>query len=147
MKGFVCKICGYISINGAAPEKCPVCGAPKTAFDDNHDAIKTPQDNINLGESDKKHIPAITIVKKCGLIPEGCADVHVRVGQILHPMEIKHYIAHIDFYLDKEFISRIILTPGALNPAGALHLKAQSGNLSVIELCNVHGAWISEASI
>ncbi|MDP1853207.1 MAG: desulfoferrodoxin family protein [Candidatus Omnitrophota bacterium] len=147
MKGFVCKVCGYISINGTAPEKCPVCGAPKTAFEDRQDAIKTPTDNVNLGETDKKHIPAITVVKKCGLIPEECQDVHVRIGSIQHPMEAKHYIVHIDFYLDKEFISRVILTPGALNPAAALHLKAQSGKLSAIELCNIHGAWINEADL
>ena len=39
MKGYVCKICGFISINGSAPDKCPVCGAPKTAFEEK-DAIK-----------------------------------------------------------------------------------------------------------
>lgn len=147
MKGFVCKVCGYISINGSAPDKCPVCGAEKKAFEEKQDAIKTPTDNVNLGESDKKHIPAIVIVKKCGLIPEGCQDVHVRVGSIQHPMEAKHYIVHIDFYLDKEFISRVILTPGALNPAAALHLKTQNGKLSVIEFCNIHGAWINEADL
>lgn len=147
MKGIVCSVCGFIAINGAAPEKCPVCGAPKTAFEEKQDAIKTPTDNVNLGESDKKHIPAIRVVKKCGLIPEGCADVHVRIGEILHPMEAKHYIMHIDFYLNREFISRVILTPGALNPAAGLHLKAQGGKLSAIELCNIHGAWINEVDL
>ncbi|MBU2540865.1 MAG: hypothetical protein KJ593_03085 [Candidatus Omnitrophica bacterium] len=144
MKGFVCKVCGFISINGSAPDKCPVCGAPKTAFIEKEDAIKEPQDAKNLTELEKKHIPVITIVRKCGLIPEGCQDVHVKMGEIQHPMEEKHYIVHIDFYIDAEFISRVILTPGSLNPAAALHIKATSGKLSVIELCNLHGAWIKE---
>lgn len=139
MKGLVCKVCGFISINGAAPEKCPVCGAPKTSFEEKEDAIKTSQDEIKLSE---KHTPVITVVKVCGLIPEGCQDVHVKVGEVQHPMLAEHYIAHLDFYLDKEFLSRVILTPEKLNPAAALHLKAKTGKLTVIELCNVHGAWI-----
>ena len=144
MKGFVCKVCGFISINGSAPEKCPVCGAPKTAFEEKDDALKTSSDEVKLSE---KHTPVITVVKKCGLIPEGCQDVHVKVGEVQHPMLAEHHIVHIDFYIDNEFISRVILTPDKLNPAAALHLKAESGRLSVIELCNLHGAWIKETDL
>ena len=147
MKGFVCKVCGFISINGNAPDKCPVCGAPKASFEEKEDAVKTPKDANNLTELEKKHIPVITIVKKCGLIPEGCQDVHVRMGEIQHPMQPEHYIKHIDFYINNEFISRVILTPDKLNPAAALHMKSTSGKLTVIELCNLHGAWITEVSL
>lgn len=147
MKGFVCKVCGYISINGTVPENCPVCHAPKTAFREKENAIKTSADPSNLTELEKKHIPVIAVVKKCGLIPEGCTDVHVKMGEIQHPMQPDHYIIHIDFYIDKEFISRVILTPDKLNPAAALHLKAKSGKLAAIELCNLHGAWIKEVDL
>ena len=147
MKGIVCSVCGYISINGSAPDNCPVCHAPKTAFQAKEDAIKTAVNPKRLTETEKKHIPAITLVKKCGLIPEGCQDVHVKVGEIPHPMQPEHYILHIDFYLNKEFISRVILTPGNLNAAAALHLKATNGRLTAIELCNLHGAWINEADL
>jgi len=147
MKGFTCKVCGFISINGAAPENCPVCHAPKTSFEEKDDAIKTPADASNLTEAEKKHIPVITVVKTCGLIPEGCQDVHVKIGEIQHPMLPEHSIQHIDFYIDNEFISRVILTPDKLNPAAALHLKAESGKLAAVELCNLHGAWINEADL
>jgi superoxide reductase len=147
MKGFVCKVCGYIAINGSAPEACPVCHAPKTSFEEKEEAIKTPKDLGNLTELEKKHVPIVKVVKACGLIPEGCVDAHVRMGEIQHPMQPEHFITHIDFYIDNEFISRIVLTPEKLNPAGALHLKAKSGKLSVIELCNLHGAWIKEADL
>ncbi len=147
MKGYVCKICTYISINGSAPDKCPVCGAPKTAFEEKGDAIKTPKDANNLTEAEKKHVPVITLVKKCGLIPEGCQDAHVKVGEIQHPMQQEHFIMHIDFYIDKEFIARVHLTPGKLNPASALHLSAKEGKLAAIELCNLHGAWIKEEEL
>lgn len=144
MKGYVCKVCGFISINGTAPEKCLVCGAPKMSFESKQDAIKTAQDEIKLSE---KHTPVIVVVKKCGLIPEGCVDVHVKVGSVEHPMLPEHYITAIDFYIDNEFISRVILTPGKLHPAAALHLKVASGKLSVIEHCNLHGAWIKEENL
>jgi superoxide reductase len=147
MKAIVCKMCGYISINGSAPEKCPACGAPKTAFQEKDDAIKDPQDAGNLTELEKKHIPIITVVKKCGLIPEGCQDAHVKIGQIQHPMQEDHSIQHIDFYIDREFVARVHLTPEKLNPAAALHLKTESGMLSAVELCNLHGAWINEQEL
>lgn len=135
MKGFVCKVCGFISINGSAPDACPVCHAPKESFEEKEDAIKTPADANNLTDLEKKHVPVIT------------HPLHVKIGEIQHPMVKEHYITHIDFYIDKEFISRVILTPDRLNPAAALHLKVKSGRLSVIELCNIHGAWIKEADL
>jgi len=147
MKGIVCKVCGFVSINGSAPDKCLVCGAPKTSFEEKENAIKTALDVNNLNEVEKKHIPAITVVKTCSLIPEGCQDVHAKIGEIQHPMQKEHYIVHIDFYLDNEFVSRVHLTPDKLNPAAALHLKSQSGKFTAIEFCNLHGAWIKEVDL
>ncbi len=147
MRGFRCKVCGFISINGSAPERCPVCGAPKASFEDSQDAIMTPQDINDLSELEKKHIPAITVVKQCGLIPEGCYDLHAKIGQIQHPMQTDHYIQHIDFYIDNLFIARTHLTPDKLNPAAALHLKAGAGKLTVVEFCTLHGAWIAEEDL
>ena len=144
MKGFVCKVCKFVSINGSAPDKCPVCGAPKASFEEKEDAIKIAADEEKLRE---KHTPVITVVKKCELIPDGCQDVHVKVGSVQHPMLPEHYINHIDFYHDNEFLSRVMLTPEKLNPAAALHLKVSSGKLSAVELCNLHGTWISEANL
>ena len=33
MAKFVCTICGYVHEGDAAPEKCPVCGAPASKFE------------------------------------------------------------------------------------------------------------------
>ena len=147
MNAYVCKICKYIAIDGEAPERCPVCGAGKSAFEENQSAIKQPQDPGNLSDLEKKHIPAITVVKKCGLIPNECTDVHVKLGEIKHPMEEAHYITHIDFYIDKKFVARTQLTPEKLNAAAALHLKPASGQIGAIALCNQHGAWFNEAEL
>ncbi len=147
MRGLVCSICGFISIDGVAPEKCPVCGAPRTAFEDKEEAIKDQKDAANPSDLEKKHIPVILIVKKCDLISKGCQDAMVKIGEIDHPMQPEHYIMHIDFYLNKEFIARFKFTPDKLNPATALHLKVTGGKLSAIECCNLHGAWIREVDL
>ena len=104
MKGFKCKMCGFISINGSAPEKCPVCGAPKTAFEEKNDAIKLPADPNNLTELEKKHTPVINVLKKCGLIDECNRDAHIKIGEITHPMQADHSIVFIDMYIDNEFV-------------------------------------------
>lgn len=147
MKTLVCKVCGHIEFN-EAPEKCLVCRAPSSAFEEKADAIKKPADPANLTDGDKKHIPQIVVVKECGLIPGGCCtDVHVRVGEIEHVMEDEHYITCIDYYIDARFISRVWLSPGVCHPACALHLNVKSGKVQVVEYCNVHGAWMAEADL
>jgi len=147
MNGNVCKVCGYISITGNAPDKCPVCGAPKTAFEEKENAVLTPKDAGNKTELEKKHVPVIKVIKKCDLMSGGCTDVHARIGEAQHPMQADHFIGHIDFYIDNRFIARIHLTPEKCNPAGALHLKTGAGKLTVIEFCNLHGAWINEVEL
>lgn len=147
MKGIVCAVCGFISISGNAPEKCPACGVSKISFKEKEDAIKTAGDENNLTELEKKHIPVITIIKQCGLIPEECMDVEVKMGEIQHPMQTEHYISNVDFYIDKEFVARVILTAEKLNPAVALHIKVKEGVLTVVARCNIHGAWIKEVNL
>ena len=148
MKGIVCSVCGFIAIDGAAPEKCPVCYSPKKVFSEKDDAIVTPSSATDKVEANKKHIPVILVVKKCGLLPDsGCTDINVKVGEITHPMLPEHFIMYIDCYHDKQFISRIHLTPGKLNPAAGLHLKVSSGKFIAIEKCNLHGSWMTEIEL
>ena len=40
-KKFKCTVCGYIHEGKAAPETCPVCAAPASAFVEIEDAKKT----------------------------------------------------------------------------------------------------------
>jgi len=147
MKGIVCGVCGHIVLAGDAPDNCPVCYAPKEKFTEQDDAIKTAADEANKTEAEEKHTPVIVVVKECGLIPGDCKDVHVKVGGILHPMTPEHLIQWIDYYVDKRFVSRVFLSPEGVYPAAALHVKAQSGKLTVIEHCNLHGAWQAEAEL
>jgi len=146
MDTFVCGKCGYIAF-GRAPDACPVCGALKQAFELDASAIKKPSDPKNLNDLEKKHIPAIKIVRQCGLVGPGCVDIHVKVGEVLHVMEAKHYIMYIDVYLDRAFIARYHLSPDKVNPVLGVHLKAASGKLLALENCNIHGRWMAEADI
>ena len=88
MKGLVCKVCGYVALDGKT-DICPVYRL-KNVFIEKEDAYKTPDFKAETGESEKKHIPQIAVIEKCGLIPgAGCIDVHVKVGEIIHPMQIR----------------------------------------------------------
>jgi superoxide reductase len=144
MDTFVCGKCGYVAF-GQAPESCPVCGALNQAFEQDNTAIKKPADPKNLTELEKKHIPVIRISKQCGLVESGCIDVNIKIGEILHVMEAKHYIMYIDVYLDYAFICRYHMSPEKLNPVLGIHLKVASGKLVALENCNLHGRWIAEA--
>lgn len=146
MDTFVCGKCGYIAF-GEAPESCPVCGARKQAFELDPTAIKKPADPNNLNELEKKHIPVIEIKRQCGLVGSGCVDAHIKIGQILHVMEDKHYIMYIDLYINYSFIARYHLIPDKLNPVLGIHLKVTSGKLLALENCNLHGRWMQEAEI
>ena len=33
-KKFICTVCGYVHEGAEAPEKCPLCGAPKSKFEE-----------------------------------------------------------------------------------------------------------------
>ena len=146
MDTYVCKQCGYIAF-GQAPENCPVCGAPKQSFELNPNAIKKPVDPKNPNDLEKKHIPVIDIRKACGLVGPGCVDAHIKIGEVLHVMEAKHFIMYIDVYLDNNFIARYHMAPEKLNPVLGIHLKVAAGKLSVIENCNLHGCWLAEKEI
>lgn len=146
MDTFVCGKCGYVAFK-ETPERCPVCGAPKQAFGLDPAAIKKPGDPQNLNDLEKKHIPVIAIKRQCGLAGPGCIDADIKIGQLLHVMEAKHYIMYIDLYVDYGFIARYHLSPDKLNPVLGAHLKVASGKLLVLENCNLHGRWIAEAEI
>lgn len=146
MKIFACKVCGHIEFN-EAPGKCPICGSPKSKYAENPAAIKRPGDPSNKYETEQKHIPSLNVVKSCGLMGEGCTDVNVKIGEITHPMEEKHFIQYVDFYLDAKFISRMNFSPLVMNPAACLHLKANKGKVVALENCNVHGNWMKEIEL
>ena len=146
MKIYICTVCGHISF-GNAPEKCPVCQAPKEKYQQNDQVFVESQKKSP--EAEVKHIPSVVINKTCGLIPDmGCVDVLIRIGATLHPMEEKHFIQFIDCYLDGQFVQRVELTPNGVYPAACIHLKKKDAKkITVVENCNIHGYWMKEVSL
>ncbi len=143
MNIYICSKCGHIEFGQAAT--CPVCMSPAESFKRNDAVFKEAEEKSK--EAAIKHIPAITVDKQCGLVPEtGCLDVVVRIGKTLHPMDEKHFINFIDCYVDDTYRGRAFLTPG-LNPAACFHLKGSGGKVTVVEYCNLHGHWKADAAL
>ncbi len=141
MKAVICSVCGYIALTGEAPENCPVCGSPKTAFKEDENGLQKAENPDKLEGLEQKHVPQISSTG-CGLVGDECGDVHVLMGEVVHPMEKDHFITHIDFYVDQQFAGRVELTVLS-QPAASFHLKKTGGELSVVENCNKHGNWIN----
>jgi superoxide reductase len=142
MKVYICQVCGHIEF-GSAPEKCPVCWAAK--FSQNDSVFEESMEKSREGAV--KHIPKVSIVDKCGLIPEeSCTDIIVRIGETLHPMKEEHFIQWIDCYLDDKYVSRLYLTPD-MNPAVIFHLKSSGSKITIVENCNIHGYWKADAAL
>jgi desulfoferrodoxin-like iron-binding protein len=147
MKAFVCKKCGHVVFD-QAPVECFVCKAPIENFEENPEAIKIPADPKNLNDIEKRHIPVITISERCDLIKsDRCIDIYVKVGEIEHLMDSEHYITFIDFYLNKRYLARINFTYKRLHPAVSLHLNINSGIITVVENCIMHGNWMAQVEV
>lgn len=139
MQVFICSVCGHIEFNNA-PEKCPVCEAPKEEFKQNDNVFKESAEKSP--EAEVKHVPSIVIKKECELVPEeSCTNISVRIGKTLHPMLENHYIQFIDCYQDDKYIQRIEFAPESVSPAGCIHLKNEKGKITIVENCNLHGYW------
>jgi len=140
-KLFVCQVCGHVEF-GQAPQNCPVCFAPKDKFIADNNAVMPSEK-----EGKEKHVPQIMITDDCGLIPDVCRDIHIKIGSVPHPMVPDHWITWIDIYVNKAYSARYMLTPN-MQPAVSIHLKKEhSGVLTVIEHCNKHGRWMAEAKL
>lgn len=143
MSIFLCSVCGYVSF-GNVPAVCPVCHASEEKFTQKDNLFKESAEKSPEGAG--KHRPVISVVKDCKLVDVPCTDILIKVGEIAHPMEEKHFIQNIDCYVDNVFVSRVYFTP-SVNAAAAVHLKINGIKVRVVEHCNLHGWWESEASL
>ncbi len=76
----------------------------------------------------EKHVPVIEQVE---------GGVKVKVGDVAHPMEEKHYIEWIEI-IDGDKADRQFLNPGEAPEAV---FKTSSANVTAREYCNLHGLW------
>jgi superoxide reductase len=76
----------------------------------------------------EKHVPVIEKID---------GGVKVKVGEVPHPMEEKHFIQWIEIIADGK-IYRQFLNPG---DAPEAEFKVTADNIVAREYCNLHGHW------
>jgi superoxide reductase len=115
---YKCNICGNIVevFHGGGGELVCCGEAMKKLVENTVDAAK------------EKHVP---------VIEKTDAGIKVKVGDVAHPMEEKHYIEWIELIADgKSYIQ--FLKPGD-KPEALFQVEASS--LTAREYCNLHGLW------
>jgi superoxide reductase len=115
---YKCDICGNIVevFHGGAGELVCCGEAMKKLVENTVDAAK------------EKHVP---------VIEKTDAGIKIKVGDVAHPMEEKHYIEWIELIADgKTYVQ--FLKPGD-TPEALFQIEASS--LTAREYCNIHGLW------
>jgi len=115
---YKCDLCGNIVevLHGGGGELI-CCGQPMKLFTENTvDAAK------------EKHVPVIEKVD---------GGFKVKVGDVAHPMEEKHYIEFVELIADGK-VYRQFLNPGDA-PEAVFCIEATQ--VSAREYCNLHGLW------
>ena len=115
---YKCDLCGNIVevLHGGAGELV-CCGESMKLFTENTvDAAK------------EKHVPVIEKVE---------GGIKVKVGDVPHPMEEKHYIEFVELIADGK-VYRQFLNPGEA-PEALFCIEA--AQVSAREYCNLHGLW------
>jgi len=115
-----CNVCGNIvEVLHAGEGELVCCGQPMELLQ-----AKT----ADVGK--EKHVP---------VIEAGDAGVKVKVGDVPHPMEEKHYIEWIEVITDGDGC-RQFLKPGDKPEA---EFDVRSKKVAAREYCNIHGLWKS----
>ena len=116
--------------------KCPVCGNVIEVINGDVSRVKCcnqPLELLNSNTEDaalEKHVPVYEV--------EG-EQINVTVGEVIHPMEEKHYITFISLVTEDRVI-RVDLKPGDTPITTLPYVK---GSI-IYEYCNLHGLWKKE---
>ncbi len=115
---YKCEVCGNIVevVHGGAGELVCCGQAMKLLTENTVDAAK------------EKHVPVIEKIS---------GGVKVKVGEVAHPMEEKHYIEWIEIFADGKAY-RQFLNPGEA-PEAVFMIDHE--NITAREFCNLHGLW------
>ena len=115
---YKCGVCGnIIEMLHAGKGNLVCCGQPMNLLVENTvDAAK------------EKHVPVIEKID---------GGVKVKVGEVAHPMEEKHWIQWVDIIADGKTY-RQYLNPGQV-PEAIFNVTADQ--ITAREYCNIHGLW------
>jgi superoxide reductase len=115
---YKCEACGNIvELLDGGPGELVCCGKPMDLMTENTvDAAK------------EKHVP---------VLEKADGKIKVKVGQVAHPMEDKHYIEWIEV-ITGEKICRKFLKPGQA-PEATFNITGEK--IITRAYCNIHGHW------
>ncbi|MDM8552187.1 desulfoferrodoxin [Desulfobacterales bacterium HSG2] len=115
---YKCELCGnIIEVLHGGEGELTCCGKTMVLMTENTvDAAK------------EKHVP---------VMEKTSGGVNVKVGEVAHPMEEKHYIEWIEVIADGK-IYRQFLNPGETPEAS---FTVEGGQISARGYCNLHGLW------
>jgi len=117
---YKCNVCGnVVEVLHAGKGELVCCGQPM-------ELLREKTADVGL----EKHVPVIEVTNK---------GIKVRVGEVPHPMEEKHYIEWIEVITDGDSCRRF-LKPGA-KPEAEFEIGRQK--VAAREYCNIHGLWKS----
>ncbi|MDA3895583.1 MAG: desulfoferrodoxin [Desulfobacteraceae bacterium] len=114
--------------------KCDLCGNIVEVLVGNDgtltccDQAMTLLSENTVDAAKEKHVPVIEKID---------GGVKVKVGEVAHPMEDKHFIQWIEIIADGK-IYRQFLNPG---DAPEAEFKVTADNIVAREYCNLHGLW------
>jgi len=115
-----CNVCGNIvEVLHAGQGELVCCGQPM-------ELLQEKATDVGL----EKHVPVVEATDR---------GVKVKVGDVPHPMEEKHYIEWIEVIAD-DGSCRQFLKPGN-RPEAKFEIRAQK--VVAREYCNIHGLWKS----
>ncbi len=117
---YKCNVCGnVVEVLHAGKGELVCCGQPM-------ELLQEKTADVGL----EKHVPVIEATRK---------GVKVKVGEVPHPMEEKHYIEWIEVITDGDSC-RKFLKPGD-KPEAEFEIGRQK--VAAREYCNIHGLWKS----
>jgi superoxide reductase len=120
MEVYKCDICGNIvEVLHAGKGQLVCCNEPMKQMKEN-----------TVDASLEKHVPVIEKVAN---------GLKVKVGNVPHPMEEKHYIEFVELIVDGK-VCRQYLSPGQAPEA---FFEITGDKVTAREYCNVHGLWKS----
>jgi len=115
---YKCDLCGNIVevLHGGKGELV-CCGKPMARLVEN-----------TVDAAREKHVPVIEKIE---------GGVKVKVGDVAHPMEEKHWIQWVEIIADGKTY-RQYLNPG---DAPEATFNVEAGRITAREYCNLHGLW------
>ena len=121
---YKCEICGnVVAVVNAGAGELVCCGQPM-----NEMQVKSTGD-----EGYEKHVPIVTI---------NGDKVHVKIGEIPHPMEDEHHLQVVQIIRSGAVVEGKRLYPG--HETELTFLLEDTKGIRVRTVCNVHGLWIDK---